>query len=64
LEPDTEVLYKVSNFYSPEHDKGLLWNDPTLGIDWPAEPELVLISDKDRKQPRLQELPPYFNYRA
>ncbi len=32
LEPDTEVLYKVSNYYSAEHDKGLLWNDPALGI--------------------------------
>ena len=56
LEPDTEVIYKVSNYYAPDHDKGLLWNDPTLGIAWPLpEPEAIL-SDKDRRQPRLAEL--------
>lgn len=62
LEPDTEVLYKVSNSYSPEHDKGLLWNDPALGIDWPVAETEALLSDKDRRHPRLAELPGYFVY--
>ena len=60
LEPDTEVLYKVSNFYSPEHDLGVLWNDPDIGIDWPAGEAEAIVSDKDRAQPRLGDLPPYF----
>jgi dTDP-4-dehydrorhamnose 3,5-epimerase len=62
LEPDTEVLYKVSSFYAPEHDKGLLWNDPDLGIDWPVPAEKALLSAKDRSQPRLADLPPSFHY--
>lgn len=56
LEPDTEVIYKVTNFYSADHDRGLLWNDPALGIDWPVDAGKALLSDKDRKQPRLAEL--------
>ena len=60
LEPDTEVLYKVTNYYSPEHDKGLLWNDPALGIAWPIAANEAILSDKDRKQPRLADLPAYF----
>lgn len=62
LEPDTEVLYKVSDHYSPEHDKGLLWNDPALGIDWGIRDEEAILSEKDRRQPRLTELPAYFHY--
>ena len=60
LEPNTEVLYKVTNYYSPEHDKGLLWNDPALGIAWPIAASEVILSDKDKKQPRLADLPAYF----
>ncbi|WPL15353.1 dTDP-4-dehydrorhamnose 3,5-epimerase [Thiorhodovibrio winogradskyi] len=60
LEPNTEVLYKVSSSYSPEHDKGLLWNDPALAIDWPLVPDAAILSDKDRRQPTLAELPAYF----
>ena len=56
LEPDTEVIYKVSNYYAPDHDKGLLWNDPALGINWPIADEEAVLSDKDRKLPRLAEL--------
>ena len=56
LEPDTEVIYKVSNYYAPDHDKGLLWNDPALGINWPIADEEAVLSDKDSKQPRLAEL--------
>jgi dTDP-4-dehydrorhamnose 3,5-epimerase len=53
LTPDTEVLYKVDEYYSPEQDRGILWNDPELGIDWPvSEP---VLSDKDRKHPPLKE---------
>ena len=60
LEPDTEVIYKVTNFYSAEHDRGLLWNDPELGIDWPVGAEEAQLSDKDRRQPRLAELTDHF----
>ena len=60
LEPNTEVLYKVSNVYSPEHDKGVLWNDPALAIDWPVNAADAILSDKDRNQPMLSDLPAYF----
>ena len=56
LAPDTEVLYKVTNVYAPEHDHGVLWSDPDLGIDWPVAPEAAILSDKDRVQPRLAEI--------
>lgn len=55
LEANTEVLYKVTRFYSPEHDRGLLWNDPDLGIAWPVSPEEAKLSDKDLKHPRLRD---------
>lgn len=56
LEDDTEVIYKVSDYYSPDHDKGLLWNDPALGIQWPLPTKKALLSGRDRAQPRLAEL--------
>ena len=56
LEADTEVVYKVSGYYAPDHDHGLLWNDPALGIRWPIAEEEAILSDKDRVQPRLSEL--------
>lgn len=61
LAPDSEVLYKVSDFYAPEAEQGLLWNDPDLGIDWPPEAGAVL-SERDRDWPPLRELSRIFQY--
>lgn len=56
LEPNTIIAYKVTDYYSPEHDRGLRWNDPTLGIDWPVIEDKAVLSAKDRVQPLLTEL--------
>jgi dTDP-4-dehydrorhamnose 3,5-epimerase len=48
LEPDTEAVYFVTAPYSPEHERGVRWNDPEFGIEWPFEPKV--LSDKDRDQ--------------
>ena len=61
LEPNTVVTYRVTNYYSPEHDKGVAWDDPDIGIEWPQVADPETLSVKDRKQPRLAELPPYFS---
>jgi len=64
LEPDTEVIYKVDEYYEPASDRGLRWDDPTLGIEWPVDRAAITISDKDRRQPYLRELAPAFVYEA
>ncbi len=60
LMPDTEILYKVTDYYSPECDRGLAFDDPDLKIEWPVDLGAAILSDKDRKQPRLADLPAYF----
>ena len=50
---NTEVQYKVDELYSPEHDRGIAWNDPTLNIDWPFNNPV--LSDKDTKHPTLAD---------
>ncbi len=60
LEPDTEVIYKVTQYYSPEHDKGLRWNDPELNIQWGVSENEAILSDKDKIQPFLSELTFFF----
>ncbi len=62
IEPNTELVYKVSRYYSREHDLGLAWDDPALGIAWPVGADAAVLSDKDRRQPTLAELPAYFRY--
>src|SRR5580658_2028909 len=47
LEPNTEALYLVSNFYSQERERGVRWNDPRFNIQWPQPP--VVLSDKDAR---------------
>lgn len=63
LEPDTAVLYKVTAPYSPEHDSGIRWDDPALGIEWPAQPDQVVLSDKDQTAPLLADYDSPFEYR-
>lgn len=54
LEPDTEVIYKVTEVYSPQHDKGIAWDDPAIGIEWGLDAgEEAVLSPKDRMQPKL-----------
>ena len=60
LEPGSEVLYKVSRYYSADDDHGLAFDDPALGIAWPVAPDRAVLSDRDRRHPRLADLPPYF----
>jgi dTDP-4-dehydrorhamnose 3,5-epimerase len=49
LEENTEAFYLVTEYYSPEHERGIRYNDPAFGIKWPIEP--VVISDKDKNHP-------------
>ena len=60
LEPDTEVVYKVTADYAPDCDRGLAWDDPALAIAWPVPVARELLTAKDRQHPRLQDLPDYF----
>lgn len=58
LEDHTDIMYEVSEFYAPNAERGLLWNDPEIGIQWPMEP--ILISEKDKQQPSFQKIAPSF----
>lgn len=62
LEPETEVAYKVSSPYAPDHEGGLLWSDPELGIDWPFPAVDAILSDKDGLLPTLSELESPFEW--
>ncbi|RAV13781.1 dTDP-4-dehydrorhamnose 3,5-epimerase [Paenibacillus contaminans] len=59
IEPNTEVVYKVDEVYSPAHDRGILWNDPALAISWPVSKPI--LSEKDEKHPCLQDAENNFN---
>ncbi len=56
----TEVIYKVTSFYSPAHDAGVLWNDPDLGVPWPVKEDEASLSPKDAAAPRLKDIPAPF----
>lgn len=54
LEDATEVIYKVTDFYSPEHERCIRYDDADIGIDWPIDPALILLSDKDKNGSSLR----------
>ena len=56
LTENAEVIYKVSELYSPAYDRGLAWDDPDLAIAWPVVAQSAVLSDKDRRWPRLRDL--------
>lgn len=60
LEPNSIVSYRVTQYYSPENDRGVAWNDPDIGIEWPDVADPQTLSAKDRNQPALADLPAYF----
>lgn len=62
LEPNTEVVYKVTDYYAPDCDRGLAWDDPSLAIDWTIAAGAATLSEKDKKHPRLADLETPFTY--
>jgi dTDP-4-dehydrorhamnose 3,5-epimerase len=64
LERDTEVIYKVTDYFTPDCERGLRWDDSTLGIDWPVTTSKAVLSDKDRALPSLRDIVPAFSYTA
>ncbi len=61
LLPESEVVYKCSDYYAPETEGALLWNDPEVGIDWPLAGDAIL-SDKDAVAPPLADLDSPFTW--
>jgi dTDP-4-dehydrorhamnose 3,5-epimerase len=59
LSESAELSYKCSDYYCPEHEHSLLWNDPAVGIQWPLISDSPLLSDKDKGGLMLAEAPPY-----
>jgi dTDP-4-dehydrorhamnose 3,5-epimerase len=64
LEPNTAVIYKVTAPYAPAHEHCIHWNDPALGVNWPANDGQVVISDKDRNAPKLIDYDSPFEYQG
>jgi dTDP-4-dehydrorhamnose 3,5-epimerase len=60
INSNTEVSYKVNNYRSADHERGLLWNDAALGIRWPVSTETTIASHRDSRQPLLADLPQIF----
>jgi dTDP-4-dehydrorhamnose 3,5-epimerase len=62
LEDNTVFAYKVDNYYSPECDRGIAFDDESLNIDWILKKEELKLSDKDTKQPKLNETKDLFEF--
>lgn len=64
LEDDCEVIYKVTHYYAPDCDRGIAWDDPALRIDWRLATTDIILSDKDKRQPKLDAAEPAFHYKS
>jgi len=62
LKPETEVIYKVSDYYAPQTNKGVLWNDPELNIDWKLAGRNPVISPNDHTHPSFNQLDSEFTF--
>jgi len=62
LEDDTVFAYKADNYYNPEYDRGIAFDDPNLNIDWRLPYSVLKLSDKDKVQPKLHEVKELFEY--
>lgn len=62
IQADSEVVYKVTNFYSQANDGGIRWNDPALKIDWPVSEDAAQLSQKDANAPFLADVGTLFKY--
>ena len=58
LTPDTEVFYKIDGYYAPTAERGLRWNDPAIGIDWPIAEADIVMNARDRELPLLADFEP------
>lgn len=61
-EPDTEIIYKCSDFYAPECDGAVRWDSPSIGIDWGLDGIEPLLSEKDAAAPKLEDFDSPFEY--
>ena len=62
LEPDCEVIYKVTDYYAKNCERGIAWDDPSLLIDWRLRSADIVLSDKDRENPRLSAIVSPFHF--
>ena len=62
LSPQAVVQYKCDNFYRPECEQAIAWNDPDVAVQWPLSPSQIILSDKDKRHPNLRDCTPLFHY--
>jgi dTDP-4-dehydrorhamnose 3,5-epimerase len=61
LTAETEVIYKVTGAYDKAAERGVIWDDPDIGIAWPVAVDQVILSEKDKVLPRLNDCPAWFD---
>jgi dTDP-4-dehydrorhamnose 3,5-epimerase len=62
LEANSQVIYKVTDYWAPDCERGLAWDDPEVGINWGIPVTELTLAEKDRRNPRLAELEPAFHF--